>query len=535
MRLKVRALVGKSGQRFILQRKHPKIAIEALRKDLTVLEKGKDTNILSVTFLHSHPHLGEAILNAILDQYIDENTERKTAEASRTLSFLQQQIAESRDRLGKSEKLLGQSRAGSRTSLLGEEARLVLQRSVDLEKEILAQKQKRADLLRTYQERSDVVLTLDQQIAKLQEEGQRLNDLGKSLPRTQQEVIRLTRDVQVNQGHYNTLRNLEAINLQQLQMAKAGDIRNARIVDRAMPSLSPVKPKKFMVIGLGTLLGALTGVGLIMLLRSLHPPGVEDPQVLEAHFDLPILATIPHSKAQTEINRQAREIGGQVALLANTEPKDIAVESLRSLRTSLHFTLVDTPNRAIMFAGASPEIGKSFVGANFAVVLAQYGARVLLVDADMRKGKLHRHFGNLTRKDGLSEILVGNKDWREVLHRAHEVDMISTGTLPPNPSKLLYSERFVTFLKEVCAAYDYVIVDAPPILAVTDATIIGPHIGGVVLVVKDGQHPLGEIRAALQCLEIAGIRAKGFVFNDLKQQSAFLGYRRNAYHYNYQS
>jgi tyrosine-protein kinase Etk/Wzc len=153
----------------------------------------------------------------------------------------------------------------------------------------------------------------------------------------------------------------------------------------------------------------------------------------------------------------------------------------------------------------------------------------------MRKGNLHHYFGAPTRKDGLSEILVGNLSWRNALHHAHGLDMICTGTIPPNSSKLLYGERFGTFMAEVSAAYDYVIVDAPPILAVTDAAIISAHVGAVLLVVKDGQHPLGEIRAALQSLENAGIRAKGFVFNDINPQSALLGYRRYAYNYTYES
>jgi tyrosine-protein kinase Etk/Wzc len=223
-------------------------------------------------------------------------------------------------------------------------------------------------------------------------------------------------------------------------------------------------------------------------------------------------------------------MGEQIPLLANINPGDLAVESLRSLRTSLHFTQVDASNRAIMFGGASPGIGKSFVAANFAIVMAQYGARVLLVDADLRRGKLHHHFGVLTRKDGLSEILVGSLTWQEAIHHAHGLDLISTGTLPPNPSKLLYTERLGIFMAEVCAGYDYVIIDAPPILAVSDAAIIGVHVGAVLLLVKDGQHPLGEIKAALQGFEIAGIRVKGFVFNDMNPQNSLKGYYRYPYH-----
>jgi tyrosine-protein kinase Etk/Wzc len=538
MNLKVRNLVSKPGQRFILQRLKLLEAIENLRKDFFVTEKGKDgkeTNILALAFKHPDPVRGAEILNAILDQCSRENIERKTGEASRTLAFIHEQMAQARDKLMKSEQLLSQYRGGGRSGDLGEEARLVVQRSVDLEREILTLNQRKQELLRTYQAGADVVVTVDQQIAKFQDEAKRLNAQGRNLPHTQQEVMRLTRDVQVNQERYSSLMNLEAINSQQLQMAQAGDIGNARIVDLAIPSLRPVKPNRPMVIGLGLLLGVLTGIGLVMLRRSLHPVGVEDPQVLEGQFGLPVLATIPHSNNQADLTRQTRKKGEHAPLLSTAYPGDIAVESFRSLRTSLHFTMVDAPNRAIMFAGASPEIGKSFVCANFAVVLAQYGSRVLLVDADMRRGKLHRHFGAPRRKNGLSEVLVGSLAWQEALHHAQGLDMISTGILPPNPSKLLLGERFGAFLAEVCAAYDYVIIDAPPIMAVTDAAIIGAHVGAAVIVVKDGQHPLGEIRAAIQSLDIAGVRAKGFVFNDVNPKSSLLGYQRYAYHYTYQS
>jgi len=533
MKLKLRTFSGRSGEVFTLKRKHILEAIEDLRRSMTVGEKGKETNILLLTYEDPNPVCAAEVLNTVLDQYIRDNIDRKTQEASRTLSFIQEQMASLRDKQLKAEQQLNQSRAGARSADLGEEARLVLQRSVDLEKEILAQRQKREELLRTYKEQSDVVITLDQQIAKLQEEGRRLDTQVKSLPRTQQEVVRHSRDVQVNQEQYSSLMNLEAINLQQLQMAKAGDIGNARIVDRARPTLQPVKPQKRTVLGLGLLLGVMAGAGLVLLRRAFRRRGVEDPQLLETQFGLPVLATIPHSENQEIITRQFHKLGEQIDLLSTAHSDDLAVESLRSLRTSLHFSLVDAPNRAIMIAGSAPEIGKSFVSVNFAVVLAQYGARVLLVDADMRKGKLHRHFGAMARKDGLSEILAGRLAWQDALHHAHGLDMISTGTLPPNPSELLSGKRFQAFMAEVSSSYDFIIIDVPPVLAVTDAAIVGANVGAVVLVVKDGYHPLGEIRAALQCLEMAGIRAKGFVFNDMDMQNARFGYHRYAYHYSY--
>jgi len=531
--LKVRSLTGKAGQRFHVQRAHIQDCIEDLRGGLTIAEKSKDTNVLTLVLEYPDPTMGEAILNAIMDQYTDMNISRKTEEASKTLAFVREQMEIQKNKLMRSEQLLEAVRSG-RSVDLGEEARLVLSRGVEIERDILALRQKRAELLRTYQERADVVVLVDQQIAKLQEEKKRFDAQGKSMPQTQQEVLRLTRDVQVNQDQYAALMNIETLNVQQLQMAKAGEAESARIVDRAMSSVNPVKPKKSLILGLGLVLGVIAGSGLVLLRYTLFQHGIKDPMVLEAHFGLPVLATIPHSANQDNLTRKARRKDGPHTMLTTASPDDLAVESLRSLRTSLHFTLVDSPNRAILIAGASPDIGKTFVSANFAILLAQFGARVLMVDADMRRGTLHRDFGVSLRKDGLSEILTGSLAWQKALHRAHGLDLISTGVLPPDPTKLLAGPRFEAFLTEVCAAYDYVIIDAPPILAVTDAVIIGSQVGSVLLVVKDGRHPLGEIRAAMQCLEIARIQPKGFIFNDVTPQTATPGYLNYTYYYAYQ-
>ena len=534
VRVLVRTLRGRPGRRFTLVRPALMDAIANLRETMTVGEKTKESNVLALTLQHPNPVRAAEILNTVLDQFNREDLERRTEGATKTLEILQENMAHFREKQLKAEQALAGSRYGAHAADLGEEAKAVLGQTMDLEKQAIGLRQRREELLRTYTANADVVTTLDQQIAKLQESQKRLENQGASLPRAQQEALRLTREVQVNQEHYSNLLNLETLTLQQLQMAKAGEIMDVRVVDRAMPTPRPVKPRKTIMTLLGAMLGAAAGIGFTIL--RLQRGGVVDPQVLEQVFGLPVLATIPHSDNQAALTRQGAKVKGQSPrdLLSAAFPVDIAVESLRSLRTSLHFAMVDAPNRAVMIAGAAPQIGKSFVSANFAVVLAQFGARVLLVDADLRRGGLHNFFGAQGRKGGLSEVLVGSLPWRDALRQGHGVDMISTGILPPNPSKLLVSDNFREFLTEACAAYDFVVLDVPPILAVTDAAIIGTQVGAALLLVKDGQHPIGEIRAAMQSLEIAGVTVKGFVFNDINPMAG-LGYRRYTYHYGYQN
>jgi tyrosine-protein kinase Etk/Wzc len=524
LKVKVQTLVGKPGQAFAVVRQPILAAIEQLRAQLTVEEKGKQTNILGLTFQDREPAQGAEILNVILDQYIRQNIERKAEEASKTLAFLSEQMPLLKGRLEVAEEHLNRFRSISGSADLGEEAKLVLKQSVDLEGQILALRQKRDELLRTYQERSDVVGTLDSQIAKLSTESTRLAAMVKTLPSTQQEIVRLMRDVQVDQDLYTSLMN----NVQQLQVAKAGEIGNARIVDHATPGLKPIKPQRSTNIALGGILGILLGVSVVMMRRALHR-GIEDPQALEGSLGLPVLVTIPHSDEQQDLAGRK----GPIQLLGASHPEDMAIESLRSLRTSLRFTLVDSPNRVVMIAGPAPEIGKSFVSANFAFVLAQSGARVLLIDADLRKGKLHRHLGLEERKSGLSEVLAGQIEWRKALQLVHGFDLLTTGALPPNPAELLMNPRLETLLKEASEAYDFVLVDTPPVLAVTDAMIIGAYAGAVVMTLKAGVHTLVEIRVSLQRLESAGIKPKGIVFNDISRISGRYGYNRYAYQYRY--
>lgn len=521
IKLKVRSLAGKPGQGFLLERQHVLTAIEAIRRNLSVAEKGKQTNILGLTFLYPQPARGAEILNAVLDQYIRQNIERKAEEASKALAFLQEQMPLLKGKLEVAEERLNHFRSGSLAADLSEEARLVLKQSVDLEAQILALHQKKEEVLRTYQENSPVVSTLNQQISKLQEESHRLEGQTKSLPRTQQEVVRLMREVQVDQELYTALMN----NRQRLQVTQAGEIGNARIVDYATPSLLPVKPQKPVIIGLGTFFGLLVGVGGIMLHRSLRH-GVENPQEVESALGLPVLITIPHSRNQASMSRHHKEA---VSPLASVHPEDLAVESLRSLRTSLPFTLVDVPNRVVVIAGPSPDIGKSFVSANFATVLAQGGARVLLIDADLRKGKLHRKLGFEDCTGGLSEILSGQVDWQSTLRESAGFQFISSGFPPPNPSELLMGPRLGTVLAEAASLFDFILLDTPPLLAVTDAVLVGTHAGSVLLTLKAGQHSLEEIRTALQRLGNAGIRPKGVIFNDIQPLSAKYGYHTYTY------
>jgi tyrosine-protein kinase Etk/Wzc len=212
-----------------------------------------------------------------------------------------------------------------------------------------------------------------------------------------------------------------------------------------------------------------------------------------------------------------------------TLPNDAAIESLRSLRTALQFAMLEAPNAIVAVTGPTPGIGKSFVSLNFAAVLGAGGKKVLLIDADLRKGRLHQFLG-LQRARGISEVIGGSLRFEDALHKEviPQVDFLSTGTIPPNPAELLLATANQGALAKWAQGYDIVIVDTPPVLVAADTATIAHQTGTVFMVARALVTGLGEIQESTRRLAQAGVQVKGVVFNDLD-----LSRRRYGYGYGY--
>ncbi len=339
--------------------------------------------------------------------------------------------------------------------------------------------------------------------------------------------MRLLRDVKVNNELYLLLLN----KAQELRVVKSGTIGNVRVLDRAFVPRKPVSPQLGQALGLALMLGLTLGVMAAFTRRALNR-GVEDPDVLEAATGLSVYVTVPHSPLQAQMVREAKRGAAGGKLLATRDTTDLAIESLRSLRTSLQFALMDSPNGVVTFSGPGPGVGKSFVSSNFAQVLADSGKRVLLIDADLRNGSIHKLFG-LPREQGLSEVVAGSLLLQDAVHRVSEnLHVLTEGQIPPNPSELLMSPRFRDLIEAVAKQYDLVVLDTPPILAVTDAAIVGRLAGVTLLVLRAGQHPVREVTLAMKRFAQSGVRLAGMVFNDVSRISSGYGYGY-AYQYDY--
>ncbi len=529
----VRELVAASGSEFEVVRRRTPDVIQALKENLKISEKGDKTGILQIIYNNDDPQQAKAVVDTLARTYLRQNVERKSAEAEKALHFLQQQLPTVKEQLDEAESALNRYRLKRGSVDISMQTQAVLDQAVDLQKQLSQLQMKRSDLRQRYTDKHPLVKAVDEQMARVRQDKQQLDKQIKALPETEQELIRLTRNVKVNTELYTFLLNKS----QELKISRASTIGNVRILDFAVLPYKPVKPKKALILALGLVLGLFAGV-LFVFIRQAMNRTIEDPDVIEQQTGLPVYAGIPHSEQQEALYKTMRHHKGQVSeghsLLAQTAPNDMAIESLRSLRTNLHFALMDAANNRVVITGASPDIGKSFVSANFAAVLADAGQKVLIVDADMRKGHLHEYFGR-ERGPGLSDVVAGDLTWGEAVQKTgvEGLDLLASGTLPPNPSELLMHKAFHDLMAALSAAYDVVLIDTPPVLAVTDAVIIGRQAGTLFLQLCSGRHPLREVEQAIKYLKNGGIQPQGCIFNDIMPRSAYYGYSRYGYHYQY--
>jgi tyrosine-protein kinase Etk/Wzc len=525
----VAELVARPGTEFRLLKRPRSATIADLRQDLSITETGKKSGILKLELNGTDRKRAAATLDALTRAYLRQNVERKSAEAQKTLEFLETQLPLLKANVDAAESALNVHRSRNGSVDLSLETQGRLARAVEVEKLLSELEVQRAELRQRFTESHPVLIAVRQKMAQLQGERSTIEGKIKELPRAELEAARLTRDVKVANELYVLLLN----KAQELRVVKSGTIGNVRIVDAAVLPDTPVSPRKAL-----SMIGALVlGVGLGVILafaRRALDRGVEDPDLIEQRFGMGVYASVPHSRRQAELERSARRMKAKaVTMLAAADPSDVAVESLRSLRTSLEFALVETPSRVIMIGGPSPGVGKSFVTLNLAGVLADTGKRILVVDGDMRKGRLHRQFG-FERSPGLSELISGSVSVDEAVRPtlAENISLLPTGRVPPNPSELLASERFRNAVAELSSRYDLVLVDTAPILAVTDAMLIGRVADMTLVVLRSGRHPMREIALAVKRLTQSGVRPHGFVLNSVLPRSGTFG-SKYTYHYQY--
>lgn len=520
VRLMISRISAKPGDEFRIVKRHWLQAVGDLQQSISVSERGKNSGVLSLAFEGESPDTIREILSSVTNYYVAQNVAREAEQAQRSLDFLEQELPDVRSRLSESEARLDQYRQQRESVDLSREAQALLDSSVELESRLNDLRLQEAEIAQRYTPEHPAYRALSENRETLLQRRAELDSRIQALPETQREIISRTRELEVNQAVYTTLLN----RVQELTVVKAGTVGYVRIVDEATTGLRPVKPKKPLIAVLATMLGAMVGIGIVLIRAFLNPgltesAGVED-------MGLAVYGNIPFSlDALQGPNRKRTDR----IPLAIKNPADIAIEAIRALRTSIHFAQMDAKNNIVMISGAAPGAGKSFLASNLAVSLQSSGQRVLLIDADLRRGHLHREFG-VGKQHGLAEYLQGEtNDISAAISstQLESLDLVTIGSRPPNPSELLMHRRFEALLGWASEHYDTVLVDTPPVLAVTDAEIVGRLSGVNLLVGRYQEITLKELERAVERFESSGVKVNAFILNAVKRT------RRSTYDYGY--
>lgn len=509
LHLLVGSFEAQPGGAFELVRYSKQLTLLGLQKDLRVVEKGKQSGVMDVSLQAANRGQLADVLNEISRLYVRQNIDQKTVQAERALAFLGTELPKFKQQLEQSEDAYNQYRNQNGTISLDDEARNALSQNVDLQAKLLDAKQKRLDLASRFTAAHPDLKTLDAQIASLKKELGSVDGRIRRMPMLQQNSLRMQRDIKVNTDLYATLLNSSL----QMRLAKEGKVANVRVLDLALQAEKPVRPKPLIVVALALAGGLFLG-GAAALARKNLRRSIGNPDDIEAVTGLQVYTSIPMSPQQRVLDRAVRKGKPGIKVLAALHVEDPALEGLRRLRTALKFVMMGAPNNRVLISSATAGAGKTFVSSNFATLLAASGQRVLLIDADLRRGKLSQEFG-LQSKEGLADILAGGVPLDDAIHHhvLPHLDVMAAGTLHPDPAGMMTSDAFAHTLSTLSARYDVVVVDGPPALLASETAAMAPSMGTVLLVARAGNSELGELVESAKRLAHVGAAFHGAVFN----------------------
>ncbi|WP_395067878.1 polysaccharide biosynthesis tyrosine autokinase [Paraburkholderia silvatlantica] len=522
--IEIRELRARPGASFALVESSLEDTIDVMRKRMTVQETTKGSSMIALSVKNSDPGLAAAFANAVARAYVALNIKHRAEQSRLSLEFLNRKLPAFREELAQSEDRLNAYRIRTKTIDIEEQTEALLTRAVDLTKQKTLIDLNLQATREQFRPGHPAVKTLEAQDSVLDGALRDVEKQVQALPATQQDYLRLARNVAVDTQLYTAL----VANAQQLEVAEAGTTGNVSVIDFAARPDSAFWPKVPIVLAGGLFGGLFIAFVAIQALAALHDT-LRDPLDVERVGQAPIFAVVPASTNEQRAAKGARRGSARqsVALLASSSPGDPSVEALRSLRTTLRFSLLGKEGGSILFTGPTEGVGKTFVALNFAYVLALKGLRVLIVDADLRRAGARRYFSAEDSYKGLANILAGDAQLEEALVRTgfDGLDLLPAGSaLPPNPGELLERPAFAAILKDAATHYDYVIVDSPPVLPVSDAVTLAQVCDATFVVSRADTTSRHHLAETMKRLNQSGIRVTGQVFN---------GFRATRYGYGY--
>lgn len=515
-------------------------AIARLSNVLSVSELGEKTGIVQLTLTGEDQKQISRVLSSVVQSYVDQNLARGSEQTTTTIKFMESQIPQLKQKLEQSEEAFNKFREQYGTIDVSKEAEILLNESAQIERQLSELKLKQAELLTYYTAEHPLVVQINDQLAVLNDRRQAIKQTVTRMPETQREFLQLSQDMDINREIYLTMLK----NYEQLKIARAGEIGYVRVVDMPINTFNPIAPRRLVIWILSLIIGTLLG-SLLVLAKSLLRNTVKDPERLEEKTGVPVIATIPRSKTSINLiknNKNSRR------LLAMVDHDGLSYEGIKSLRTSLMFAMppvskvasvfgelereeASKQGRIIAISGEAPGIGKSFISSNLAETFSQLNKKVLIIDGDMRRGELHKIF-TISQSNGLGDYLTEkNATLDNFIHPTsfEFIDFMPRGKHPNNPASLLSTDKFSNMLVQLVAIYDYIIIDTPPVLAVSDAIIIAQYADKVLMVTRYNQSVEGQLAYAVKQMNKANVTVDGIVLNDMVQGIT----SKYSYHYSY--
>ncbi|WP_290730018.1 polysaccharide biosynthesis tyrosine autokinase [Fibrobacter sp. UBA3629] len=511
--IRVNYMKAAKGQTFMVFQGSTMMAERSLQGALQVMEKGKQTGIISVRYSHRYPDRAASILNTIAKTYLRQNVEMRSAEAEKTLEFLEGQLPGVKAKLDSAEKILADYRYKIGSVDMRGETKAHLDKEGQLQRQIMQLEQDRQAALRLFKAEHPNVQTIIKQQNRVRAELAQLKKQAEKMPLTQQEVTRLQEEVAVNNEVYTNMLN----NIQQLRVVRAGEVGNVRIVDFAQIQQSQSKPQKSRILMFAVVLGFVLGVFFLFLLH-VFSNGVRSASEIERETGLSVFAKIPQSPNKLLRGHKHLHHGAPFVL---QNPEDKVSESFRSLQTALMFLMPKPEHSVVLVMGLIPGVGKSFVSLNLATTIAASGKKVLLIDADMRRGVIHGR-----SKFGLADVLAGIATLDTAVSQKHDNNLfvMNAGKTKLAACELLRSDAMDKLLKEAREKFDLVIVDTPPLNLVTDAELICPLVDFSLFVLHYGRHSMDEIKETVERVRRYSDKPAAIVMNHCEREPGHYGY-----------
>lgn len=550
--LRLAAMVARPGTQFTLTRRDSAAAAAALAGALRIeparaaawqaREPSGDAAV-RIAWRDTDPQRASAVVNAVAASYARTLARQRQEQAGRMLDFITRELPRLRAEMEQAETALARHRARAGSLLPSQDAQSYLHGSIEYQRQISTLRLERARLLRRYTPENQEVRAIDDQIEQLRNDRRSLDGRLQGLSEAERDQVSLTRDVKVAEDTYMSLRS----QAQMLALARADAASEALLLDVATPSVAPAGPPRGLITAAAALLGLLLAWAAALVWQR-RAAQLASAGTIEAGLGLPVICEVMFSTEQRQLALRNHAAGCTVELsaggtagdgavlakvpggisdagcaghdqllLARQHPNALAVEGLRMLRAALQLGLQPRGRRIVALTSARAGEGKTFAAANLAVLAADAGLRVLLVDADLRRGALGGCFGISGSSDssGLADVLAGGPSLRDAARRTAVPGLwlLGAGTLPSNPSELLSQPRLRELLGEAESRFDLVLVDTPPVLAVADAMLVCHLAGATLLLMRAHETPQALAAQALSQLGRSGAVVVGGVIN----------------------